>query len=108
MKSKLITISTRMDQENLDYVQKVSKMFDLDRSTAIRMLFKKGIQEDKKEKALNMYFEGKFSLETAARFCDLYMGEFLELLKTKGIELNLTLEDYKEGLSNIKKVWKNR
>lgn len=105
MKSKLITISTRMEQGNLDYIKKLTKMFNIDRSTAMRMLFQKGIQEDKKEKAIDMYLKGKFSIETASRFCDLHIGEFLELLKEKGVELNVTLEDYEEGLKNLKSIW---
>jgi len=106
MKNKLITICTRMEQESIDYVDKLSKMLNLDRSTAIRILFQKGMKEDKKEKAIDMYIKGKFSIETASKFCDLHIGEFLELLKEKGIELNITLEDYEEGLRNLKNIWK--
>src|SRR3989344_4849080 len=98
MKTNLVTMSTRMEKENINYVDKIAKMSNLDRSTAIRMIFQKGIQEDKKEKAVDLYLKGKFSIETAARFCNLYIGEFLELLKDKGVELNVTLEDYAEGL----------
>jgi predicted HTH domain antitoxin len=108
MKTNLITISTRMEKENIDYVDRIAKMFNLDRSTTIRMLFQKGIQEDKKEKAVDLYLKGKFSIETAARFCDLYIGEFLELLEDKGVELNMTLKNYEEGLKNLKKIWSKK
>ena len=105
MKSKLITISTRMEQENITYVDKIAKISNLDRSTAIRLLFQKGIEEDRKERAVDLYFKGKLSVESASRFCNLHIGEFLELLKEKGIELNVTSEDYEEGLKNLKKLW---
>ena len=64
----------------------------------------KSKQEDKKEKAIDMYLKGKFSIETAARFCNLYIGEFLELLEDKGVELNVTLKNYEEGLKNLRKI----
>jgi len=46
------------------------------------------------------------SIERASKFAEIYIGEFLELLKSKGIELNLSLEYYKEGLKNLKSIWK--
>ncbi|MBI2672307.1 UPF0175 family protein [Candidatus Woesearchaeota archaeon] len=105
MKQILTTISTRMDKESLEYIEKLRKMFNIDRSTAIRNILEKGIEEDKKEKALQLYINGKLSLEGAAKFADIYIGEFLELMAENGIELNSTLEEYREGLKNLKKVW---
>ncbi len=103
---KLITISTRMDKESLKYIDKLSKRFNLDKSTALRNLLKKGIEKDKKDSALELYLKGDLSVEGAAKFAGVYIGEFIELLKDKGIELNLTINDYKEGLKTLKKVWK--
>ena len=62
---------------------------------------KRSAQEDKKEKALELYIKGKFSLEQAAKFADIYIGEFYELMSAKGIESNLTLEDFNESLKHI-------
>ena len=63
---------------------------------------KKGIEEDKKEKALELYIKGGFSIEQAAKFAGMYIGEFFDLMRAKGIESNLTLEDFNESLKNIK------
>ena len=102
----LVTVSTRMDKGSLHYVEKVSKTFHMDKSTALRKLLQKGIDEDKKESAVELYRKGEVSLEGAAKFSDLHIGEFLELLREKGIELNVTIEDYEEGLKNLKKMRK--
>ena len=59
-----------------------------------------------KEGAIELYLKRELSIEGAAKFADIYIGEFLELLKSKGIELNLSLEYYKEGLKNLKSIWK--
>ncbi len=102
----LVTVSTRMDKGSLHYVEKVSRTFHIDKSTAVRKLLQRGIEEDKKESAVELYRKGELSLGGAAKFADLYVGEFLELLREKGVELNVTTEDYEEGLKNLKKVWR--
>lgn len=102
--TKLVSVTARLGPETVEYIKKVSKMLDLDKSTAFRNILQKGIQEDKKEKALEFYIKGKFSLEQAAKFADMYIGEFFELMRTKGIESNLTLEDFNESLKNTKKL----
>ena len=102
--TKLISVTTRLDLENLEYIKKISKIFNLDNSTAFREILKKGVQEDKKERALELYIKGKFSLEQAAKFADMYIGDFFELMRQKGIESNLTLEDFDESLNHAKKL----
>lgn len=79
-------------------------MFNLDKSTAFRDILQKGIREDKKEKALDLYIKGKFSLEQAARFADMFIGDFYDLMRQKGIESNLTLEDFNESLKHANRV----
>src|SRR3989344_8459332 len=98
--TKLLSVTARLGTESLDYIKKISKMFNLDKSTALRNILQKGRQEDKKEKALELYIKGKFSLGQAARFSDIPIGEFFELMRANGIESNLTLEDFNESLKN--------
>src|SRR3989338_6479165 len=100
--TKLVSVTARLGTETEDYIKKVSKMFDLDKSTAFRDILLNVIQEVKKQKCLELYINGKFSIEQAAKFADMYIGEFFELMRTKGIERNLTLEDFDESLKNIK------
>ena len=78
-------------------------MFNLDKSTAFRNILQKGIQEDKKEKALELYIKGKFSIEQAAKFADMYIGEFYDLMRQKGIESNLTLEDFNDSMKHFRR-----
>ena len=102
--TKLISVTTRLGSESVEYVKKISKMFNLDKSTAFREILQKGIQEDKKEKALELYIKGKFSIEQAAKFADMYIGDFFDLMRQKGIESNLTLEDFNESIKHAKKL----
>src|SRR3989338_5501674 len=102
--TKLLSVTARLGTESLDYIKKVSEMFDLDKSTAFRNILQKGIEEDKKEKALELYIKGKFSIEQAARFANMYIGDFYDLMRQKGIESNLTLEDFEESLKYAKRL----
>lgn len=102
--TKLVSVTARLGSDSLEYVKKISKMFNLDKSTAFRSILQKGIQEDKKEKALELYMQGKFSLGQAAKFADMYMGDFFDLMRQKGIESNQTLEDFNESIKHAKKL----
>lgn len=96
---KLIT--TRIENEQVKYINKISKLVKSDKSLIIRKLLEKGIMVDRKEKSLELYLQGKFSLGKAADFAGLYVGEFFDYMREKGVESNLTLDDFKDSLKNI-------
>ena len=102
--TKLVSVTTRLGSESLEYIRKISKMFKLDKSTAFRIILQKGIREDKKEKALELYMMGKFSIGQSAKFADMFIGDFYELMRQKGIESNLTLEDFNESIKHAKRL----
>ena len=101
-KGNMKIFATKLDDETLGYINIVSKDTKIDRSESFRMLLKKGIDMDKQQRSLDLYIKGKLTLENAAKFANLYIGEFLDLMKEKGIESNLTLEMVKKGMFNIK------
>ncbi len=94
----------RIENETLQYVDKLSGMINLDRSTTIRILLKEGIDVDRKNRALEFYQKKIFTLEQATKFANMYIGEFLELMKERGIESNVTLEMIKKGMKTIQKT----
>lgn len=102
--AKLISVTARLGSDSLEYIENMSKMLDMDKSTAFRNILQKGIQEDKKEKALEFYIKGRFSIEQAAKFADMYVGDFFEMMRQKGIESNLTMEDFNESLKHAKRL----
>jgi|SRR3989344_3259986 len=102
---KFDLISTRIDKDSLGYVDKVTRQSHLDRSIVMRQLLRKGIEEDRKERAVDMYSKGRLSIGAASKFAGVYIGEFFDLLRERGITSKLTVEDYKKGLENLKKVF---
>ena len=55
--NKLISVTARLNKESLQYINKFSKISNLDKSTAIRIILQKGIENDKKEKAMRALCE---------------------------------------------------
>ncbi|MAG47295.1 hypothetical protein CL617_01700 [archaeon] len=94
--------ATRLDNETLSYINTVSDKNKIDKSESFRMLLRKGIEIDRKQRSIELYMEGKLSLEGASKFARLYIGEFLELMREKGVESNLTLNLVKKGMFNAK------
>ena len=102
--TKLVSVTTRLGQDTLDYIKKISKMLDIDQSAAFRHILQRGMEEDKREKALQMYIKGKFSIGQAARFADLTVGEFFEQMRAKGVESNLSAGDFADSLKHAKRL----
>ena len=99
-------ITTRLTgsiEKDLDIVAKAEY---LDKSTVVRRLLIKSLSEWKKEHSINLYKEGKFSGEQAAKFAEISLWEFFDLLKEKKVPLNYDLEEFERELRNIK--WKRK
>lgn len=107
MKNKLVSVTARLNVDTVKYIEKVSTMLNMDKSEAFRSILLTGIKEDRKQKALDMYLKGNFSVEQATRFSKLHISEFLDLMREKGIEANLTIADYDESTKNTDKLFRN-
>lgn len=92
---KVLTI--RVDEENYDFVREFSKAKAEEKSRIIRKLIESG----RIFLAIEQYKEGKASLNKAAEISGLCLSEFIDVLTEFGIESNLTLEDFEEGLKNL-------
>lgn len=101
MKTKIL--STRIDKEVLDEIEKIAKEKGVDRSSFIKQLVVKGLSEMKVKEAIEEYGNQKVSLSKAAFNAGLNIRDFLALLSSSKVELNYELEDLKEDLKNIKK-----
>ncbi len=99
MAENMKVIALRLDKDSADYLNKVSSFLKADKSTIIRNLLHIGIEEDRKQRALEMYKKNKLSIGEAAKFAQMYIGDFLDLMAQRGVENNLTLEMIKKSTS---------
>ncbi|MBN2014182.1 MAG: UPF0175 family protein [Candidatus Altiarchaeota archaeon] len=91
------TVSVRLERvKDLDFIGRILRK---KRSKVIRSLLFKGRQME----ALELYREGKVSLGLGARFAGVSLSEFLDLLKTYCIPVNLELGDAKSAMEYAEK-----
>ena len=95
------TMSVRMNEENYQFLRRLSKDEKADLSAAVRELVDKG----RIMLAVERYRQRKASLARAAELAGVPIGEMIEILAQYGIESNLEAEDYRRGLEHLRKVW---
>jgi len=100
------TITTRLPDEYVNGLGKIAKIEKIDTSGVIRKLLAKAIEEWKKDYAIEMYKKGEFSFGQAAKFAEISVWDFPNLLKEKKIPLNFDLEELESDLKTIK--WKKK
>ncbi len=98
---ELVSIGIRIPKKLLKTVEEKAEEEDVDRSTIIRQLISKGVREYKKEKAANLYREGKLSMSGAAEMAGLTIREMIDYLIEKGYRATYTYEDLKREIEAL-------
>jgi len=94
-------MSIRMDEENFDFLNKLSQEETGDVSKAVRELINKG----RLMLAVERYKKNQASLGRAAELAGLTLGDMINTLAEFGVKSNLEEGDYLKGLENLRKVW---
>ena len=89
-----------------DIERKIKKLMEFegaDKSSIIRRALERGLNEELKKLALNLYLERKISLAKAAEIAEVSIRDMVELIKERGISLNLTVEDLRKDFEEAMK-----
>lgn len=97
--AKLIT--TRIPDEFVLELKKISEKENLDTSAVIRRLLAKAIKEWRLQYALDRYSEGEFSFGQTAEFAEVSLWDLPLLLKKHNMPMNYDLEELGEDLKTI-------
>ena len=92
-------IAIRIEKDILKDITKLGKEESLDRSTLIRTLIKKGYKELIKEKAAELYKNGKITLSEAAHTAELTFYDMEEYLISKGFISSYSIEDLEKEIN---------
>lgn len=95
------TMSVRMDEENYEFLRRLSSDERADLSQAVRELVYKG----RIMLAVERYRDRQASLGKAAELAGVPVGRMIEILAEYGVQSNLEHEDYLKGLQNLRKAW---
>lgn len=100
MVSQVITL--RLKDKELDFIKKLSKKSNSDRSYAARILIDNGWMYY----VLKEYKEGKISIGKASEELEISISELIDLLADLGIKSPITYEDYLEGKRYAESLFK--
>jgi predicted HTH domain antitoxin len=95
------TMSVRMDRDNYDFLNRITKEERSDLSKAVREMVTRG----RILFAVERYKKGEASLGKTAELAGLPLGQMMTILTEFGVETRLERDDYLQGLHNLKKVW---
>ncbi len=95
------TMSIRMDRENFEFLNELTKEQKTDFSKAVRDMVTRG----RILLAVERYKKGEASLGRAAELAGVPVGQMMTLLSEYGIESRIEEEDYLRGLEGLRKVW---
>jgi predicted HTH domain antitoxin len=95
------TMSIRMDRENFDFLNELTKEQRSDFSKAVRDMVSRG----RILLAVERYKQGDASLGRAAELAGVPLGQMMTILTEYGVESRIQEEDYLRGLEGLRKVW---
>jgi predicted HTH domain antitoxin len=95
------TMSIRMDRENFEFLNQLTKEQRSDLSKAVRDMVTRG----RVLFATERYKKGEASLGRAAELAGIPVGQMMTLLTEFGVQSRIEDEDYLQGLAAIRKAW---
>ncbi|MGA3200336.1 MAG: UPF0175 family protein [Halobacteriota archaeon] len=95
------TMSIRMDRENFEFLNELTKEQRSDLSKAVRDMVTRG----RILLAVERYKKGEASLGRAAELAGVPVGKMMTILTEYGVESRVEQEDYLQGLQGLSKVW---
>ncbi len=92
------TITTRVPDDIEEKIESISRIEHLDKSTVIRRLLSKAVQDWLTDYVLAQYKEGKITIGRAAQMVDIPLREMIAIAAKKGIPFQYSLDDLREDL----------
>ncbi|MBI4257857.1 MAG: UPF0175 family protein [Thaumarchaeota archaeon] len=96
MQSGTKHLTGRVDQKQIQLLEKISKEEKIDRSAALRKVLDIGIREYMKRKAVEDYRKGRISVGRAAEEAEVSIAEFYNILEGEGIPIKVDTGILKE------------
>jgi predicted HTH domain antitoxin len=95
------TVTTRIPEDDAELLAQLEAELSADRSEVLRRLIRQGLEEWRKEQALEQLQEHTITLRKAAELADMSYVEMLTLASEAGIDIGYTTEDLERDLERI-------
>ena len=90
------TITTRVPDDIEKKIEDISRAEHLDKSTVVRRLLSKAVQEWMIDNVLAQYKDGKITLGKAAQVVGLPLREMIAIASKRGIPFQYNIDDLRE------------
>lgn len=96
-------LGARLEEDIIKMVEKTAEEEHIDKTKALKNLILLGRRQFLINKYLQLYREGKCSLDKAAEIVGVTITEMMQEAAKAGIRSTQTLEEYREGLRSLLK-----
>lgn len=91
-------IGARMEKDMIRMIEDTAKEEHVDKTKALKQLILKGRKQYLLEKNLELYKQGRCSIDKAAAAIGITVSEMMVEAAKEGVQSTETVEDYREGL----------
>jgi predicted HTH domain antitoxin len=91
-------VTAQLSDKMVKEVEEFMSTHGIDRSTAIRKLLEKSLDQWKIERAVSKYMAGTISLMKASEIAGLSLWEFIDELQKRDITINISIDAIEESL----------
>jgi len=95
------TVTTRIPEDDEEALAELEEEMSADRSEVLRRLIRQGLDDWRKERALNQLRDHSITLRKAAEFANVSYVEMLTLAAKEGIDVGYTTDDLERDLDRI-------
>lgn len=95
-------VTARVPEDVYEAIETIREDEQTDRSTAIKRLLERGIEDWKLDTAVRRYEEATVSLGRAADIADVSLWRLLDVLDERGVEVNYTEADLEADLAAVR------
>jgi len=95
------TVTTRIPEDDEAALAELEDALSADRSEVLRRLIREGLEDWRREQALDQLREHAITLRKAAELADISYVEMLTLAAAEGIDVGYTSEDLDRDLERI-------
>ncbi len=96
-------VAMRIESNLLEMIDKLGEEENLDRSSVIRKLIRRGYKEEIKENVAKMYIEGKTTISYAAHIAGISIWEMEKYLIDKGYRSDYSIEDIEREMKLLRR-----
>lgn len=96
-----VTVSTRLDPDEVEVLQALADLSGLDRSTLVKSLLRRGLRELRLEHAAEALRQEKVTLSRAAELAGLDVWDFIAGMASRGLELRYGVEELDQDLAAL-------